>query len=128
LDSVIHFEIPADDPKRATTFYKDVFGWQADEFPGFNYWLLITTEVDKKGNPKAPGAINGGLGTRGGSAPKVPTITISVEDVDKSLKVIEKHGGKITSPKQQVGDIGYAAYFNDSEGNLIGLFQPVSRH
>jgi predicted enzyme related to lactoylglutathione lyase len=58
LDSVIHFEIPADDPKRATAFYKDVFGWSADKFPEFDYWLLVTTEVDKKGNPKSPGAVN----------------------------------------------------------------------
>ena len=46
MDSIVHFEIPADDPKRASKFYSDVFGWQVQAMEGFPYWSLITTELD----------------------------------------------------------------------------------
>ena len=36
---------------------------------------------------------------------------------------VEKLGGKIAIGRQQVGDMGVSAYFHDTEGNLIGLWQ-----
>ena len=41
----------------------------------------------------------------------------------ESIIAIEKHGGSAVGEKMQVGDMGFAAYFNDSEGNLMGLWQ-----
>ena len=52
-----------------------------------------------------------------------PVITISVSDIEKAAKKIEKGGGKIVSPKQPVSDMGFVAYFKDPEGNVIGLWQ-----
>ena len=60
---VVHFEMPAADRTRMANFYTKAFGWQTqlmDEKMG-NYVLATTTEVDDKGRPKAPGAINGGF-------------------------------------------------------------------
>ena len=65
MDSVVHFEIPADDPKRASAFYKKAFGWTVQEYQGMGYWMLGTTESNEQGIPKNPGAINGGMGKRG---------------------------------------------------------------
>jgi predicted enzyme related to lactoylglutathione lyase len=31
---VIHFELAADDPERATEFYKNVFDWQIQKWEG----------------------------------------------------------------------------------------------
>ena len=31
MPRVVHFEIAADDPDRATRFYQDVFGWQSSK-------------------------------------------------------------------------------------------------
>ena len=39
------------------------------------------------------------------------------------LGVIEKHGGSVAGGKMPVGDMGFAAYFQDSEGNVMGLWQ-----
>ena len=61
MDKVVHFEIPADDMKRAQDFYKNLFGWKISEVPGVNYYFVITTEVDEKNMAKEPGAINGGM-------------------------------------------------------------------
>jgi predicted enzyme related to lactoylglutathione lyase len=123
MDSVVHFEIPAKDPKRASDFYTKAFGWQISQFPNFEYWSLVTTAVDKNQMPTTPGAINGGLGKKGEMAPEAVTVTISVKDVDASLATVKKLGGKQVGKKMPVGDMGWSAYFQDTEGNVIGLWQ-----
>jgi len=55
VSRVIHFEIPASDPERASKFYQKVFGWKIEKWPGpTEYWLVNT------GAEGTPG-INGGL-------------------------------------------------------------------
>ena len=125
MDSVVHFEIPADDSKRAQSFYKKVFGWHTEEMkmPGMEYVMARTTETDEKSMaPKQPGAINGELADR--KMLKNPTVTIGVSDINASLKKVEKEGGKTVMPRQSLGkDMGAIAYFKDSEGNIIGLWE-----
>jgi predicted enzyme related to lactoylglutathione lyase len=123
MDSVVHFEIPAKDVKRASEFYTKAFGWAFNQFPGFEYWSVGTTASDKNGTPTAPGAINGGMGKKGAMAPDSVTITISVSDIDAALANVKKLGGKQSGKKMPVGDMGWSAYFTDTEGNLIGLWQ-----
>jgi uncharacterized protein len=124
MDSIVHFEIPADNPKRASKFYADTFGWQIMPMEGgMPYWMLTTTEMDSSGRmPKNPGAINGGMGKKGGPL-KSTVVTVNVKDIDKALKTIEANGGKTVQKKQPVGDMGFTAYFKDSEGNVVGLWQ-----
>jgi uncharacterized protein len=123
MDSIVHFEIPAKDPKRASEFYTKAFGWVIDQFPNFEYWSLGTTMSDKDGRPTSPGAINGGLGKKGSTAPNNVTVTIGVPDLDAALAKVKKLGGKQQGEKQPVGDMGWSAYFEDTEGNVIGLWQ-----
>jgi predicted enzyme related to lactoylglutathione lyase len=123
MDSIVHFEIPAKDPKRASAFYTEAFGWKVTQFPGFEYWSLGTTDSGEDGRPKSPGAINGGMGKKGEMAPQNVTVTISVADIDMALANIEKLGGKQSGKKMPVGDMGWSAYFEDTEGNIIGLWQ-----
>ena len=39
---VVHFEVPYDDVDRATSFYKDIFGWQIQSVPELSYHLVST--------------------------------------------------------------------------------------
>jgi predicted enzyme related to lactoylglutathione lyase len=126
MDSVIHFEIPAKDPMRVSSFYKDAFGWQFSQYPGVDYWSIGTTASDQNGMPTAPGAINGGLGRKGRPL-DAPTVTIRVEDIDKAVERIKQLGGKLAEKKTKVADMGFTAYFKDTEGNLIGLWQDAKR-
>ncbi len=121
---VAHFEIPADDPARAQEFYRGVFDWKINSMPGMEYALLSTTDTDEQGAPKEPGAINGGMFKR---EPDInqPVITIEVADIDQSLKAIEASGGSIVRPREAVANMGFSAYFKDSEGNLLGLWENV---
>ncbi len=122
-DKVVHFELPADNLERAQNFYRSAFDWSITSVPGMGYTLVQTTPSGEDGSPTEPGAINGGMLTR--QAPiKNPVITIQVAaSIDDSLQQIEKLGGRVVRNKQPVGEMGFAAYFSDSEGNVLGLFQ-----
>lgn len=121
-NKVTHFEIPADDTARAKTFYEKSFGWKISSWPGSDYLLVGTTPTNDEMQATETGGINGGIGKR--EAPLThPVFTIGVPDIQKALKTIEKNGGKTVQPKQPVGDMGFSAYFKDSEGNVVGLFQ-----
>ena len=126
MDPIVHFEIPAKDVKRASAFYSKAFGWNFNQFPGVEYWSIMTTDTDQNRMPKTPGSINGGMGKKGEMAPKAVTVTISVKDIDASLKTVKKLGGDQVGKKMPVGDMGWSAYFEDTEGNLIGLWQNKS--
>jgi predicted enzyme related to lactoylglutathione lyase len=119
---VVHFEMPADDLDRAQGFYQEAFGWQVNPIPQLNYSLVSTTPVDDQGQPTEPGAINGGM-LRRGSPVTSPVITVEVDDIDRALMKIEELGGKTMVGRQAVADMGFSAYFADSEGNVVGLWE-----
>ena len=122
--NVVHFEIPSDDIDRARQFYHRTFGWKMDPMPSVDYTIVTTTETTKEGRPKYPGAINGGL-LRRQEPVRTPTVTIHVDDIDRAAQRIQKNGGTMVEPKAPIGDgsMGFQAYFRDSEGNVIGLYQ-----
>ena len=120
---VVHFEIPAKDVKRASAFYKAVFDWWTMEMPGMDYMMLGGTKVSDKGEFSESGSINGGMMKKTKTFGH-PIITIGVEDIDAALKAIVKKGGKTLQKKQDIGqNMGWTAYFIDTEGNVMGLYQ-----
>src|SRR5277367_2255405 len=116
MSRIVHFELPADNPDRATEFYKKVFGWQFQKWAGpMEYWMITT------GPGEQPG-INGGLQRR--PHPGASTVnTVGVASVDEAVAAIEKNGGKVAVPKMAVPTIGYLAYCVDTEGNTFGIMQ-----
>ena len=121
-DSIVHFELPADDLERAQGFYRDTFGWVMNPMPQMSYVIVSTTPTDEKGMPKEPGAINGGMLARAEPV-TAPVVTIAVDDVDDALRRVESHGGSVVHGKEAVGDMGFSAYIKDTEGNVVGLWQ-----
>ena len=125
MDKVVHFEIPVDDEGRAKDFYAAAFDWElnsVDMGGGNTYTTVTTVPVDDRMMPKEPGAINGGLMQRGAD-PSSPVITVQVDSIDDSLKKIEAGGGTIVTPRTPIPGMGAFAYFKDSEGNTLGLFE-----
>ena len=120
---VVHFEVPFEDQERASSFYSEVFGWQLQSLPEMSY-VMVTTgpTAPQGGGPEEPGFVNGGMLARhapiGG-----PVVTIEVDDIDATLAQVESLGGTTVSGREQVGDMGFSAYFKDTEGNLMGLWQ-----
>lgn len=115
MPRVIHFEIAADDPERASKFYSDVFGWQINKWDGpMPYWLVKTGE-------ESPG-IDGGIMNVQKDFPRVVN-TIDVDDLDAFINKVTSGGGTVVVPRMAVPGIGYMAYCNDPEGNIFGMMQ-----
>jgi uncharacterized protein len=128
MDKVVHFEIPVDDRARAKEFYGSAFDWDlidSDMGGGIVYTSIRTVATDDKQMPKEPGAINGGIMNRTSDTPS-PVITIQVDSIDDSLKKVEAGGGKTVQPRTEIPNMGAFAYFKDSEGNTMGLWETLS--
>jgi predicted enzyme related to lactoylglutathione lyase len=118
---VVHFEIPFDDGDRARAFYGEAFGWQIMPLPEMGYTLVMTGPSGDTG-PTEAGFINGGMMQRDHPF-TAPNIVLDVENLEAALSAIEAAGGKTVSTRQPVGDMGFTAYFTDTEGNLVGLWE-----
>jgi uncharacterized protein len=128
MAKVTHFEIPADDMDRAKEFYSTVFGWDisTSPIPGGEYTSLVTTAVDPETYaPTEPGAINGGMFQREGRL-TTPVITIDVPAIDDALAQVRTAGGDVVAERQEIPGMGAYAYFTDSEGNLMGLWETTT--
>ena len=119
---VVHFEVPFDDGDRARSFYKEAFGWQVMEMPEMGYTIVMTGPSTDSG-PTESGFINGGMLSREQAATSGPVVVIDVENIESALEKIGGLGGSTVVGKTPVGDMGFAAYFKDSEGNTIGLWE-----
>ena len=119
---VVHFEIPFDDADRARGFYREVFDWQIQSMPELDYNMVSTGPLTDQGMPSEPGYIGGGMLQRQDPV-TTPVITMQVDDIDATLIAIGSHGGAAVGEKVTVGSMGFAAYFTDCEGNLMGLWQ-----
>jgi predicted enzyme related to lactoylglutathione lyase len=116
MSRVIHFEIPAENLERASAFYKKVFGWKIEKWPGpMEYWMVTT------GTEGQPG-INGGMMPKQGPVTGT-TNTIGVDSVDASVKSVQDAGGKLIMGKTPIPTVGYFAYLQDTEGNIFGVMQ-----
>ena len=116
--SIVWFEIPADNPERAKTFYGNLFGWKMNPFPGNNEYL----HIDTGGADNSP---DGALKRRTHAGEPVVNY-ISVDSVNKFADKLVKLGGKICMAKTAVPQMGYFAICQDTEGNAFGLWESNS--
>jgi len=116
MSRVIHFDLSADNPKRAAKFYEQVFGWKVRKWNGpEDYWLMnIGTEEE-------PG-VTGGVAAR--IAPADTTaVVFDVVSVDEMAERVTRSGGKIREHKRVIPGVGYLVMCRDTEGNTFGLMQ-----
>jgi uncharacterized protein len=111
------FEIPVLNLDRAKKFYEDVFAFQFTAETMEPYSLAFF--------PMAEGA-SGATGAliQGGTYKPSHTGTIvyfSVADIDEILRRVTANGGKTVLPKKSIGQYGFIAHFDDSEGNRLAL-------
>jgi predicted enzyme related to lactoylglutathione lyase len=120
---VVHFEIPYDEGDRAQAFYKEAFGWNMMPMPEMSYVIVMTGPTDQETGPTEAGFINGGMAQRSENMNPVPNVVVDVEDIDAALAKVESAGGTKVMGRTAVGEMGWTAYFKDSEGNVLGLWQ-----
>ena len=114
------FAINADDVPRARKFYEAVFGWSFEPWGPPNFYLIET------GKEQIP-AVGGALQERRQLVPGQKMVgfecTISVADIDQTIRAVEANGGRIAAPKFHIHTVGTVAYFFDTEGNVAGIIQ-----
>ena len=111
------FEIPAKDLSRATKFYENIFGTklQLNEMgPMKMAWFPMEQNGQGAGGTliKSEGYKPSTSGT---------LIYFSIDDIESVLKKINAEGGKTLQAKTSIGEHGFIALFEDTEGNRVGL-------
>lgn len=111
------FEIPAKNFERAKSFYEAMLGINMTlPFPQMKY-AMFPADMQN-------GEVGGGLVEEKGYEPS-PTGSLVYlnggEDLAVPLSRVEAAGGKILLPKTSIGPNDFIAYFEDTEGNKVGL-------
>lgn len=117
------FEIYVQDMPRAKAFYEAVFQGTLEElknpvphdFPDMEMWAFpMTMEgIGASGAlVKMPECPSGGCST---------LVYFSCEDCSVEAKRAALSGGKIFKDKMSIGEYGFIALVEDTEGNMIGL-------
>jgi predicted enzyme related to lactoylglutathione lyase len=123
MANIGHFMIPADNVDRAKHFYSALLGWTIEP-AGDNAGMAamqyhaVTTGAAQQGTMNT-----GGLYKRHMTEPVLDFVI--VDDIDAVQVKVEKLGGKITLPKQEIPGVGQVVMIQDTEGNVIGLWKPA---
>ena len=117
------FEIPAADLSRAQKFYESVFDLSlAINEMGPLKMAWFPMPEDHNSSPGATGSlVEHEMYT---PSHEGTMVYFGVQDIDASLAKIESAGGKTINPKMPIGEHGFTAHFEDTEGNRVALHQP----
>lgn len=113
------FEISVTDINRAVKFYQTIFGikMEQQEMMGMKMAFFPTEDMN--------GKVSGGLVQGPMHKPSNDGAKIYLNgnpDLANALSKIEAAGGKVVMPKTKITDeIGFMAYFTDTEGNTVAL-------
>lgn len=111
------FEIPVKDLDRAAEFYEKVFDVKLtrEDMGGMKLAMFPFTQ----GVPGAPGALVKGASYEPSHAGSV--VYFSVEDIAETLRRITANGGKTLMPRTSIGEHGFIAQYEDTEGNRLAI-------
>ncbi|MEL7548092.1 MAG: VOC family protein [Pseudomonadota bacterium] len=119
INPVFYFEIPVTDLDRAVSFYQSVFEIELRRDRVDGYEIALFPRDDLK--PGASGALAKGdvyKPSLDGSL-----IYFDVPNIDAVLQRVLASGSRVLYEKKDLGEVGYVAEFEDSEGNRIALTQ-----
>lgn len=116
--TIVHFEIPADDPTKLSKFYSDVFGWKFEKagMPDMEYWVISTGPRGK--------SVGGGMYKKNGPGDG-PRNFIAVDKIDRAIEAFKAAGGKEVVGKMEVPQMGWSYIGLDPEGNAIALWETM---
>lgn len=128
MANIAHFMIPADNVARAKHFYHNLLGWKIEPTKNpMDPSMMAAMQYQDI----STGAAKEGTMNMGGLYKRLMTESILnfilVEDIDKVLAKVERLGGKIVMPKEEIKGVGLTAVIQDSEGNAIGLWKTAMK-
>ena len=120
-NAISWFEIPVGDFERAKAFYQNIFGYEMPEMDMESVKMGILPH-DRDGGGIG-GAICYGKGYKPSSHDGPKVYLNGGDNLDEVLGKVEAAGGKVLVPKTLIAEgMGYFAFLNDTEGNVVGLF------
>ena len=119
--TLVHFEIPATDPAKISSFYNRLFGWKFNKWEGgsMDYWLISHKDAT------SPDDTMGGLFKRNNPQEQFLNYML-VKSVDDSLAKATGLGAKVLMAKQEIPNMGWFAVLADPDGNTFALYQSKS--
>jgi predicted enzyme related to lactoylglutathione lyase len=119
-NSLNWFEIPAKDIKRARKFYENIFSIEMQDM-GEMMGMKMVGFPAEMGNGKASGGLVQGPMHKPSAEGAVIYLNAN-PSIQTVVERIEKAGGTVVMPKTQISpEIGFMAFFTDTEGNKVGL-------
>lgn len=117
------FEIPVSDLSRAKTFYETILALEITESEmGPNKMGWFPMEMGAAGSAGTLIKGDGYTASHDGSL-----VYLHVDAIDPTLDLIEGNGGKTLMPRMDIGQHGFVAHFEDTEGNRVALHEsPVN--
>ncbi len=111
------FEIYVQDMDRARSFYEKTLEVKLEklEMPDIEMWMFPMLD----GKPGAPGALVKMAGKDSGVGGVI--IYFSCVDCAVEARRAAENGGTLAKEKFSIGDYGFIAFVNDTEGNMVGL-------
>jgi uncharacterized protein len=119
INPVSYFEIPVTDVNRAIIFYKAVFDFEFSIDTIDNNQMALFPLIENgegisgalaKGKTYKPSK-NGTL------------VYFNTDNITATLQKVIKNGGKMLYEKTSIGELGFVAEFEDSEGNRVALHE-----
>ena len=117
-NKISHIEFMGASGAGQRDFYSHIFGWQADEVPGFDEYYIV--------GPDSAGAPGAAVGKGSEEMPNYVMVYIDVESIDDTLAAVNAAGGQTVTPRTVVPDVVVFAMFTDPAGNLVGLTEAGS--
>lgn len=126
---VVHFNMPYEDCKRVVTFYSEIFGWQMQPLgpESGGYVWVETRETDENGVPIQSGGIGGGFFPKTPGEFECPAVVIRVKDLSNPMKRVIEGGGAVVTEPMEITGVGMYVDITDTEGNKVGLLQPLEK-
>lgn len=114
------FEIYTLDFDRAKKFYTEVFKCELTNIPMSSD---RHSQINYATFPENGGGASGALVKMEEVKPGIGATLVyfTTEEINEELGRVEAAGGKIIRPKLDIGDFGFIALVEDTEGNMIGL-------
>lgn len=114
---ICYLEIPANRAEDAATFYSSIFGWKVRQRGDGN--LAFDDS----------GSVSGTWVKAEDRTPDERTrVYIMVDSIAESLNQIQAAGGKVLTPRTDIGpNMGAFAAFADPVGNEFGLYEEPQR-
>jgi predicted enzyme related to lactoylglutathione lyase len=116
MSTIVHFDVPAENIDRAKKFYSALLGWKFEPYPGMEYNLITTTNLE---------GVPGGMGKRMDPSQRMVNY-FGVKSIDAAIQQVKSLGGKMLTDKMAVPTMGYLANCVDTEGNTFGLWEENS--